>query len=273
MNKIGNILTVLILLMSTIFLVIAVMVAASDRNWKKAAANLQIEAKNAKEALARVQGNTSKKEKLLVAERAARAQQVSYLESQVRILNSQLKSESDRLVDAEGRQSSLITELNVAQKRIEDLKNQINNLKSNNKQYVDDISEQFQKVRILQNQLYEAENQITTLSGNQSKLEAQVAKYSKLSMKLGFKEDDLTDHIPPKVESVVSATYRNGLFEIKLGEDDGVRVGHEMDIFRRRRFVGKGRVVKTDHNIAVLKAIEGMMNGQVQEGDNVSTKL
>ena len=273
MNKIGNILTVLILLMSTIFLVIAVMVAASDRNWKKAASNFQAKAKAAQDNLELVKGSTQKMEKLLVAERTSRAGQVGNLNSQVRILRDQLKTESDKLVKAEGRESTLVTELNVAQKRIEDLVNQINNLKKVNTDYVDDISVQFQSVRNLQNQLYEAQNQITVLNETKSNLEAKVAKFAKVMLKNNLDENSLTDHIPPKVESVVSATFRGGLFEIKLGEDDGVRVGHEMDIFRKRRFVGKGRVVKTNHNNAVLRVIDGMMNDQVQEGDSVSTKL
>lgn len=273
MNKIGNILTVLILLMSTVFLVIAIMVAASDRSWKQAAADLQIQAKNAKDAVNRIRGNTVKKEKLLEAERVARALQISQLESQLRTLKDQLKSESDRLVDSEGRESALVAELNVSQKRIDDLVKQLNKQKDNNRKYVDDIAIQFQTVQNLQNKLYEADNQITNLTARKMDLEALVAKYSKVALKNNISINDLTDHIPPKVESIVSKTLRGGLFEIKLGEDDGVRVGHQMDIFRKRRFVGQGRVVKTDHNIAVLKVIEGMMNDQVKEGDYVSTKL
>ncbi|MEL7497510.1 MAG: hypothetical protein AAFN77_07860 [Planctomycetota bacterium] len=259
--------------MSTVFLVVAVMVGASDRNWKEDAEKLRQRAVNAEEAAKQVRSSTSKMQKKLESEMVARTLQIANLESQLRQLNLQRTALEKDLDTANKLQQAQLAELETAQNRIAQLDTELDGLKANNKQLVDDIALQFQSVRNLQNQLFTADNEITSLTATRSRLAADLAKYEKLKSKLGFDENSLLDHIPPKVESVVSKTYQGGLFEIELGEDDGIRIGHEMDVFRRRQFVGKGRVVKTNHNNAVLQVIEGMMNGQVQEGDSVSTKL
>jgi hypothetical protein len=57
------------------------------------------------------------------------------------------------------------------------------------------------------------------------------------------------------------------------GQDDGLRKGHELDIYRSNRYVGTGKVLEAENNQSVLQVVKGLMNDIVREGDNVSTKL
>ena len=80
--------------------------------------------------------------------------------------------------------------------------------------------------------------------------------------------------IPPKIEAVVTAVGdNNATFAVAIGSDDGLRRGHEMDIYRSNRHVGRGVVVLAQNNRSVLSIVKGMMNDIVREGDNVTTKL
>ena len=82
MNLMGKIFTLLIFLMSVVFLVVAVMVGASDRNWKQVAAEMNAKAQQAENSLSTIQTSTQKMEQTLERERVARALQLANLESQ-----------------------------------------------------------------------------------------------------------------------------------------------------------------------------------------------
>ena len=87
-------------------------------------------------------------------------------------------------------------------------------------------------------------------------------------------ENNLVASIAPKIEAVVTAVGDNNTkFAVAIGSDDGLRKGHEMDIYRSNRHVGRGVVVLAENNRSVLSIVKGMMNDIVREGDNVTTKL
>lgn len=273
MNLMGNIFTVLILLMSTVFLVIAVMVGASDRSWKNDAQAMSLKVTAAQNALSSVRGSQLKKEKYYEAEKVSRALQLSALESQLKRLQDtldQAQIERDAIVKTSQQQ---LRELEAAQNRIGAQDKELAELAAANKKLIEDIADQFQTVRNLTAQNFELSNQVKTASDSLANTTAQLARVDKVMKKNGLNENSNTDHIEPKIEAVVSNVFPGGLFAVKIGNDDGLRIGHEMDIFRRKQFVGKGRVVEAKENVAVLRIVEGMMNDQVREGDSVSTKL
>ena len=71
----------------------------------------------------------------------------------------------------------------------------------------------------------------------------------------------------PKAEGTVLRIGSAGNFVVKLDSDDGVRVDHTMDIYRKDRFIGKGTVVKTQKDLCVLKVVKEHMTDSVKEGD------
>ena len=273
MKLMGNIFTVLILLMSVVFLIVSVMVGASDRAWKDEAQELRQRAAQAEQRLQEVKGSTLNQQKLLESERAARALQLGNLQTQLKTRQDQLTLVTNQLQKAVEVSQAQLAELEQAQTRIKGQDKQLEDLKSANKQLVDDIATQFQKVRNLTNQVYEANNAITALTTTKNKMASRVAKLEKVVVNNGLSINQLTDHIPQPVEAVVDTVQGDGLFTILIGQDDGIRIGHKVDVYRRNRYVGKARVVQAKNNLAVLRTIEGLMNDQVRKGDNVSTKL
>ena len=78
----------------------------------------------------------------------------------------------------------------------------------------------------------------------------------------------------PKVESVVTAVGKDGdKFAIMVGLDNGLRKGHEMDVYRNNRFIGIGKVIAAENNRSILSTVKETMNDKVREGDQVTTKL
>lgn len=273
MNLMGKIFTLLIFFMSICFLVISVMVGASHRNWKEAATDMKAEAAQATNRLNEAKSNTTEKEKLLASERVSRAMQLAHLESQLRVAREQYVAKEAQLRSVTEISQGALAELEEAQNRLKQQDQEVADLKSNNSSLVDDIAGQFSNVRNLTNEKFELQNKITTLTEKEADMVAKLAKTKRVLDRNNLTEDDLTDHIVPKVDGLVVKTENGDLFVISLGYDDGVRVGHVMDVYRRDKFVGKGTIVKTESDLSAMRINRDFMMDTVREGDHVTSKF
>lgn len=90
---------------------------------------------------------------------------------------------------------------------------------------------------------------------------------------------------PPPVEGIVvetrkDRTNRTKFAHISIGKDDGLQVGHELDVYRsaahndgQAQYLGRIRIVYVTPDEAVGMVVEAAKNGIIERGDNVSTKL
>ena len=82
--------------------------------------------------------------------------------------------------------------------------------------------------------------------------------------------------VVPRVRGLVSKTRRadgGQLIEITIGADDGVKPGHTGEVFRGERYLGRAEILSADPDRAVGRVIRQFQQGQIQEGDDVATKL
>jgi len=85
----------------------------------------------------------------------------------------------------------------------------------------------------------------------------------------------------PIVNGVVLSTKKGGrngsdLVEISLGSDSGLAKGHELFVYRpdgKGKYLGKIRLDYVDYRTAVGVVVQSTKNGQIQKGDDVTTKL
>ena len=274
MNLMGKIFTFLIFLMSTVFLVVSIMVGASDRNWKAKAALEKTRASSASSSIDSLKDIRAKLEKTLEFEKASRAQQLANLQSLNLQTQSQLEDKVNQFNEVQKTSQAYGRELQEANRRLADQDSELKALKENNKKLVDDIATQFAENRNIEKVLFEQTAKLEELQQKEADLAEQIALSQKVMSAYGLTNTSLTDGIAPKIEAVVTAVGRDGdNFAIAAGMDDGLRKGHEMDIYRSNRFVGVGVIVAAENNRSVLSIIKGKMNDIVREGDNVSTKL
>lgn len=279
MNLMGKIFTLLIFFMSICFLVIAVMVGASHRNWKLAATEMKAQADQARSRVRDVQASTTEMEKRLASEQVARAFQLSQLESQLTRAQADLLLKEAQLRKETEIAQGHLANLEQAELRLKQQDAELADLRNNNDKLVEDIRSKFKDVRDLTNQNFDLANQKALLEEKQSDLTATVAKQSKVMTANGLTEDSLVDHIPAKIDGVVTQVGSDeSMFAISLGTDDGIRIGHVVDIFRKAsgtaaRFVGKGTVVNTKVDLAAVRINRDFMVDTVKEGDHVTTKF
>lgn len=273
MNLMGKIFTLLIFFMSICFLVIALMVGASHRNWKQMATLKNDEARLATNRLQDAKSNTLEKEKQLSSERTGRALQLGQLESQLRAAKENLISKEAQLRKESEISQQRLAELETLQARINAQDTEVADLRTANNKLVKDVANQLSSVNNLTNQVFELKNKIEQLTVQESDLVAKLAKTSRVLKKNGLREDDLTDHIVPKLDGLVVEVGDGGLFVISLGSDDGLRVGHEVDVYRTDRFVGKGKIIKTKTDLSAVRIDPNFKLDLVREGDYVTSKF
>ena len=274
MNLMGKIFTFMIFLMSTVFLVVSIMVGASDRNWKAKAAAEKTRASSASSSIDSLKDTTAKLEKTLQFEKASRAQQLSNLQSLNRENKDELDKASKNLLKELEISQDLARRIKQAEDRLADQDAELARLKENNKNLVDDIATQFTENRNIQQVLFEQTAKLEQLTQKEADLADQLAKADKVLTRNGLTINSNTDSIVPKIEAVVTAVGQRGdKFAVNVGMDDGLRKGHQMDILRGNRYVGVGEIIVAENNRSVLSIVKGTMNDSVREGDNVSTKL
>jgi len=274
MNLMGKIFTLLIFFMSICFLVIAVMVGASHRNWKEQATVNKAEAEKFRIAADSAKAKQGEMDKTLAAERAARAMQLAQLESQLRISIDQFTQKEAQLKEELVISQERLRRMEQAEARLAQQDAEVSDLKSANSQLAADIAEKFSLVRSLTNQRYDLQNQLDALQGLNKDLSADIAVRTKVMNHIGADKNMLTRDIVPKLDGVVTKTDDSAeLVAIGLGTDDGLRIGHQMDVYRGDKYIGKVTVTKTDFNVSVARTIKDFMQDNVREGDHVTSRF
>jgi len=244
MNLMGKIFTFMIFLMSTVFLVVAIMVGASDREWKQEAERMKTRASTATNNIDLLKNETASLEKTLALAQVSRAQQLAHLQSQVRDKQEELDDKSNQFIKEQNKAQDYARELLEANRRLKDQDQELADLKETGKKLVDDIAAQFAENRNIEKKLFEQTAKLEQLLQKEADLASQLAGYKKVIDVHGLSITSLTDSIPPKIEAVVTAVGDNNTkFAVAIGSDDGLRRGHEMDIYRSNRHVGRGVVV------------------------------
>lgn len=274
MNLMGKIFTLLIFFMSICFLVIAVMVGASHRNWKAAASTNKARADQAQKVADAVRNQTGEKEKLLAAERVSRALQLAQLESQLKVATDKFKSKEAELRDEVVQSTERLRRMEQAEERLTQQDTEVARLKADNAKLAADIADKFSLVRSLTNEGFELKNRIDALEGLNQDLSANLVQKQKVMVRNGLTDDSLTDHIVPKLDGIVTKIAdSNDMIAFGLGTDDGLRTGHEMDVYRGDRYIGKVTVVKSDFNVSVARVNKDFMQDRIREGDHVTSRF
>lgn len=272
MNLMGKIFTLLILFMSICFLVIAVMVGASHRNWKEVATVNKAAADRNKQLLDEAKNSSTEKEKLLNAERVSRAFQLAQLESQLAVERQNRDDKEKQLIEELAISQERLARMKEAENRLAEQDKEVERLKADNSRLTDDIAAQRAAVVNLTNQVYQKEGENSRKEQLARDLTEELAKKTKVMKANGLTDDALTRHIPPKVNGVVQAV-KGQVLVVSLGTDDGLHEGHVLDIYRGDKYVGKAVVTIAQHNQSAARISPDFRQDNVQEGDYVTTKF
>ena len=133
----------------------------------------------------------------------------------------------------------------------------------------------------LNDKIRELERMLDTATKNNTDLRERVAKYTTLLQSKGLSTDIAQikglEAPPPVSGEVTKIDPTNKLFEISIGADDGLVIGHELYLYRtkpRAEYLGKGQIVRVDPDQAVVRVMGSTVQGKkIKEGDIVSSSI
>jgi len=281
MTLLGKLFTVLILVMSVLFLGLAISVYATHVNWR---AEAEGKKKEADVQLSVNQQLKDQQQDLMAAialERSARRFALAGLETKLKSRSEDLERVQQELATLTNTEGVTAGALVTAQNELSSITAEVKALRDTVREAQKDVDHQFEVVVKATDELNQMRRVKTDLENRQRPLQAAVAAMKSAMDKLGVRvdvEQDGTvrtdvDRVPPKVDGLVINVGDKDLIEISIGDDDGILIGHELDVYRDDAYLGKVRVVKTSPDRAVAEVIPGFNKGTIRKGDRVATKL
>jgi DNA repair exonuclease SbcCD ATPase subunit len=280
MTLVGKIFTVLILVMSVLFMAFSIAVFATHKNWKELADNpdparpgYKQKLKAKEDELRQARAEIEQIKITLGLEQAARRHALAAAETRARMAEEQRDSLAKTLAERESALNRAAEAQKLAQDRLTALESEVARIRADLKLAQQERDDSFLQVVDLTDKLNQSETTRSQLQQRNDQLVLQVADMNRVMQAHGLDVHTLVSHIPPKVEGIVVEVSEKGLVEISLGHDDGLKVGHTLDVYRGDTYLGRIIIRRTAPDRAVGQVVKELQRGQIKKGDHVTTKL
>jgi DNA repair exonuclease SbcCD ATPase subunit len=273
MNFIGKIFVVLIFVMSLVFMSFAIAVYGTHQNWKEEAEKQQNLVNIARGELTKAEEEKTKLEADLHLQIDAREQALAKLETERKELAAQreeLVKERDALLIKD---KEAVVALKAAQQNLARLTDEVEGLRGEIRDAQGQRDKHFDRVVELTDQIHQAQGEVGRLEERRIQLAAQLASANLVLDRHGLDKNMPVDNIPPMIRGKVLAINRDNLVEVSLGTDDGLRIGHTLEVFRGSKYLGRVEVLETATDRAVGKIVPGFKKGIIQKDDDVATRF
>jgi hypothetical protein len=279
MTLVGKIFTVLILVMSVAFLMLAVTIFATHRNWRNVVMGtegqpgLQSRANELSQVNEALRQEIERSSNRLAIEQAARRYALASLQTKLEQAQQQVRQQEDQLAELQANHGTMVTTLETNEENLRAITEELVNLRTVLRDAQQARDDKFDEVVVLTDQLNEITGTLRTLREREVQLLAQVGR-----QKLVLERHDLDEFtpvvdIPPEVDGIVTAIGDKDLIEISIGSDDGLREGHTLDVFRNNAYLGRIVIRRTEPDRAVAEILKAYRKGIIKRGDRVATKL
>ncbi|PHY02224.1 MAG: hypothetical protein CK530_07225 [Planctomycetaceae bacterium] len=284
MSIIGKIFVFAVFVMSLVFMAFSVAIYSSHTNYKADIERSSDEVTSEKplgwkakleEEIKTRETLTQEIERLIkdaAASEASRDQIVAKLQSALIEKNGELVGLREEKIEWDKKQQQAINEVEKAREELTLATTAVQKLREEVKQQQTQVDEQVDRVAKLAAELHEKESFLVIANERKAQLEKQVANARLLLKQSGLSIDSQPKDRVPSIDGVVVAVADDAV-EVSLGGDDGVQMGHELEVYRNDQYLGRVRVVsvKPDKSIAIV--IKAFSRGAIQQGDRVATRL
>jgi hypothetical protein len=282
MTFVGKILVTIIMVFALFFLAVSTMVFTTEKNWKAEA-----------DVLKKKIDDTKKEVNKYKAEVDVRTAQVGQTKQEFdqakKTLDQQISDLNDRNRLREDETTKLRQQVEVAEQNTKASLEEAAHHKSETDKLRDllaQVQDQANKYGLrqveLNDQIRILQRQLETATANNKYLRDSVAKLAGKLREANLPDDpdQITgpSTVPPQVEGEVKrVSARNDRVEITIGSDDGLKVGHELLVYRTKgipAFLGKVRIEQVEPDQAVGVVVGKTVSGKkIQEGDIVSPTI
>jgi predicted nucleic acid-binding Zn-ribbon protein len=282
MTFVGKILVGIITFFAILFLAFSTVVFTTAKNWKEEVSKLQTKQGELQKSKNDLDAQLKQALADLEAAKKDHEQKSKALEGQIADLTKQIEDRQRELTEqrktvAESQESmrAALQEAKTRQDETKLLRDKLAEVEKQANEFAIRQSELNDQIRLLTRQVETATNQ-------NRDLRERVALLSSV-----IRENGLSDDIqqikgvtsaPPQVEGQVTRVdARNQRVEISIGSDDGLVVGHVLQLWRLMpspEYLGRVRVEQVDPDKSVAIVIGKTVQGKkIEEGDIVSSQI
>ncbi len=281
MTLLGKFFSVVIFLLSAVFLVLALAVNASHRNWRDVVitgVDGQPGLKDKIETISReneqLRNSKDRIQADLNREQASRSTALAALQTQLDQLRDDLLMSEKSVQQLESTNNLLsATDLSRAQ--------ELERLTAANGQLRSQIRAEQQDRDTLFTETLTLTDQMNTLRGFKQELEvrnqqliAQATRFKEVMTSKGIDVNEPLDGAPPdRNGNILQIDRPSSLVLVSIGYDEGLRKGHLLEVTRDGRYMGKLKVRNTEPDRSVAEILEDYSEGILQEGDRVDTTI
>ncbi len=271
MNLLGKILTGVILVMSLIFATVAMMVGATTKNWKAQADSLTQKVQTAQRLNEGLRGDIDELKMRIKVEAVSRAAAIQALNTLNLNLLEEVKSKEALLTAKTIETERALAELATSNARLKEQDARVLDLQSKNETLIADLTNTKKKLAGLIDNNNQIVGNLEIAKERREQLENILALYTRIMAKNGLDADDETKDIPPaNLAGKITSADRERVV-ISMGKDNGIRVGHQLDVLRGDRFIGRITVTEIQEKRATAKIEKSLTQTAIQKDDKVIT--
>ena len=286
MSTLGKVLVVLVLVFSIAFSVLAVANYSARINYqeKYAKAKTQVEeAEAAQTAAERDKMTTLNQMEIL---RKDHQKEAALLQKQRDDFEDKWKVALDERKQAREDFNAMKGTLETSQKNLADANAQRKELRTALEQSQQDRDKATRDRNKHRDELNEMKHSLQVTLRRNRELETQLSEKVQIIQKLGgpqtlagLEPKAGPSEVEPahKVRGIVKeVNAKMGLVTVTIGQDDGLRKGHELIVFRTEpeaEYVGRIRIIELRADSAVGRTIPEVQRGAYREGDHVASRL
>ncbi|MDG2222092.1 MAG: hypothetical protein P8L85_11970 [Rubripirellula sp.] len=281
MTLLGKSFTAVILILSTVFMALALAVNATHRNWRDVAVsgvNGQPGLKKQIEDVSRVNEQLREARQRTLAdldrEQAARQTALAALQTQLDQLEGNLQS-SEQSVQQLTAQLTVLSQTDLSRAQ------ELERLTTENARLRTQVRTEQQDRDALFAQALQLTDEMNRLRGFKQQLEqrnkqlmTQVTRFEEVVTAKGIDVNEPLDGAPPERNgNILQIDRPTSLVLVSIGYDEGLRKGHFLEVTRAGRYVGKLKVRDIQPDRAVAEIMKDYSEGILKEGDRVDTTL
>jgi hypothetical protein len=276
MNWLGKVFVVVILIMSLVFMGLAMAVYATHKNWRTVSDTLKGKLDKAQIDNTALKTEHNRQVESLEREKTAAEQQQVKAEQERVSLSERLALSQTELESLKQNQREHIAALDSTQKINKGLADQVVALRKETRDAQQKRDALFKTALDATEQLHEAAGEYNTTRERNEQLTKQVAAKDVVMRENGLNPNADPNSVVPTVEGVVSKVERKStgqMVEITIGADDGLKTGNTLEVSRGAKYLGRVEIIDTSPDKSVGRVDRRFQQGQIQEGDRVATRI
>jgi hypothetical protein len=272
MTLLGKIFTVMIMIMSVMFMGFSIVVYATHTNWKDKSVALDKEVKDRDGILTEVRKSLSNQKERLEREQAARRFSLAALQIRADEYKTRHEEAERKLTIKQAQNDKLTESLNIAEKTKAALTMEVDKLRVEIRNTQQAADEFFAQLLVLTDGNTQLEGERRRFREKNLQLIAQVSRLSSVLNSNGLDEFSNITLVTPDVDGIVTDVAMD-MLQISLGYDDGLREGHELDVFRGANYLGRIVIRKITPSSAVGEIMPKYRKGEIKKGDRVGKNV